>query len=41
MYAHFGHTKKCSQKFWKNCPKWPKSENGLKLEYARKNPIFD
>ena len=41
MYVHFGHTKKCAQNFLKNCPKWPKFENGLKLEYARKNPFFD
>ena len=41
MYVHFGHTKKCAQNFLKNCPKWPKFENGLKLEYARKSPFFD
>ena len=41
MYVHFGHTKKCTQFFWKNSPKWPKFKNGLKLEYARKNPFFD
>ena len=40
MYVHFGHTKKCAQFFLKNCPKWPKFENGLKLEYARKNPFL-
>ena len=41
MYVHFGHTKKCTQFFLKNSPKWPKFKNGLKLEYARKNPFFD
>ena len=27
--------------FLKNCPKWPNSEKGLKLAYARKIPFFD
>ena len=41
IYVHFGHTKKYAQIFLENYPKWPKFENGLKLEYVRKNPIFD
>ena len=41
MYVHFCHTKKYSQKYLKNCPMLPTSENGLKFEYARKNPFFD
>ena len=41
MYVHFGHTKKCAQFFFKNCPKWPKFENWLKLVDARKSPFFD
>ena len=41
MYVHFGHTKKCAQNFLKNCLKWPKFENGLKLKYARKSQFFE
>ena len=29
------------QNFLNNFPKWPKFENGLKLEYARKSQFFD
>ena len=34
------HIQKNVHKKFKNCPKWPKSENGLKLVYVRKHPFF-
>ena len=40
MYVHFCHTKKYSQKKLKNWPKLQNSKNGLKFQYARKNPFF-